>query len=319
MSSNHEVSPIICIGGANVDRKFYTRHEIVKETSNPVHSSNSVGGVARNIAENLGRLDEDVTLITASGCDAAWKEIELLSYPFMNLEYVAHYETQSTGTYTAVLDKHGDLSMAFADMDVLECISPKLLQKHKPILLNAKCIVVDLNCPSETIDFLCSFATEEQIPLVVSAVSSPKMERLPSSSLSAVNWLIVNKDETEAFMDINIQSHQDWKQSIKRWLILGVENVIVTNGSEGAMVGTENGEILHFKAIKTPTVIDVTGAGDSFCSAVIHSWLQGQELDNIIQSGMINAHKTILSKETVRLNLSSEVLNEEVEESYFTI
>lgn len=51
-----ETNPIICIGGANLDRKFYAKFDITSETSNPVKSSTSVGGVARNIAENLGRL-----------------------------------------------------------------------------------------------------------------------------------------------------------------------------------------------------------------------------------------------------------------------
>ncbi|MFD1361889.1 carbohydrate kinase family protein [Lentibacillus salinarum] len=313
MKTNHEASSIICIGGANVDRKFYLKHNIVNETSNPVYSSSSVGGVARNIAENLGRLGEEVKLMTASGYDADWKEIAQASSPFMDLSLVTQCEQQSTGSYTAVLDKHGDLSIAFADMDIFESITPELLQKNKAILQNATCIVVDLNCPRETIDFLCSFTLKEQIPLVVIPVSAPKMERLPPS-LSAVDWLIVNKDETETFMNMTILDQQDWKQSVKKWLDAGVKNVIVTNGSEGAMAGTENGDIYHYQAIETPTIIDVTGAGDSFCSAVIHTWLQDQTLDTIIQSGMVNAHKTIMSNETVRTDLSFDQLSEDVEQ-----
>ena len=56
------MNPIICIGGANVDRKLYAKHEIANGTSNPVKSSRTVGGVARNIAENLGRLGEKVDI-----------------------------------------------------------------------------------------------------------------------------------------------------------------------------------------------------------------------------------------------------------------
>ena len=33
-------------------------------TSNPVKSTKSIGGVARNIVENLGRLGENVTFLT---------------------------------------------------------------------------------------------------------------------------------------------------------------------------------------------------------------------------------------------------------------
>ncbi|WP_257350392.1 carbohydrate kinase family protein [Pseudalkalibacillus decolorationis] len=295
--------PIICIGGANVDRKFYAKYEITNGTSNPVKSSRTVGGVARNIAENLGRLGEEVILISGSGYDSEWEEIYNLSSPFMNLEHVAQFENSSTGSYTAVLDKNGDLSIAFADMDVYETITPELLIKNRNILRRAKCIVVDLNCPSETIDFLCSFTSKYNIPLVIIPVSSPKMNKLPKT-LNVVSWLIVNKDETETFMNIKINDEKDWENSVKRWLELGVKNVIVTNGSKGVMTGNETGEIHFFPAIETPMVVDVTGAGDSFCSGVIYSWLQKKEINYIIKSGLVNAHKTIMSKYTVRPELS---------------
>ncbi|WP_205173472.1 carbohydrate kinase [Bacillus pakistanensis] len=303
----NETSPIICIGGANVDRKFYAKYEMTNETSNPVTSTRTVGGVARNIAENLGRLGEEVTLISTSGHDSEWEEIYDLSSPFMNLEHVAQFEHSSTGSYTAVLDRNGDLSIALADMDVFENITPELLIKNSHILRRAKCIVVDLNCPCETIDFLCFFTSKHSIPLVIIPVSSPKMDRLPKT-LSAVSWLIVNKDETETFMNSKIIDEKDWENSVKKWLALGVKNVIVTNGSKGVMTGSENGEIQYFPAIETPMVADVTGAGDSFCSGVIYSWLQKKEIEDIIKSGLVNAHKTIMSKYTVRQELSQKQL-----------
>ncbi|PAV31123.1 carbohydrate kinase [Virgibacillus profundi] len=304
--------PIVCIGGANVDRKFYAKHDITNGTSNPVKSSRTIGGVARNIAENLGRLGEEVTLISASGNDSDWQGIYDSSSPFMNLEHVTQMDHAATGSYTAVIDLHGDLSIAFADMDVLDEITPALLEKNRELLKNAKCIIVDLNCPGESLDYLHDFAAEHQVPLVIIPVSSPKMERLPKE-LDAVSWLIVNKDETETFMDRHINDQKDWEQAVKQWLAYGIKNVIVTNGAEGVMVGEENGDIHYFPAIETPTVADVTGAGDSFCSGVIHTWLQNQKIDHVIQSGLVNAHKTILSKHTVRQDLSQNQLKLDME------
>lgn len=309
----NEINPIICIGGANLDRKFYAKYEITNGTSNPVQSSSSVGGVARNIAENLGRLGEEVILISASGQDSAWEEINHLSSPFMNLEHVIQFENSSTGSYTAVLDKNGDLSIALADMDIYEKITPELMIKNSNFLRRAKCIVVDLNCPSETIDYICSFTSKYNIPFVIIPVSSPKMNRLPKT-LSAVNWLIVNKDETETFMNIKINDEKEWRNSVKSWLELGIKNVIVTNGSKGVMSGVENGDIQHFSAIETPMVVDVTGAGDAFCSGVIYSWLQKKEIDFIIKSGLVNAHKTIMSNYTVRQELSQKQFMNDMEE-----
>ncbi|TYS17090.1 winged helix-turn-helix transcriptional regulator [Rossellomorea vietnamensis] len=309
----NEAAPIVCIGGANVDRKFYAKQKLIQATSNPVTSSTSVGGVARNIAENLGRLGEEVVLLSARGNDSEWTEIYDLSAPFMNLEHVASFEDSSTGSYTAVLDEDGDLSVALADMDVYENITPELMIGSSHILKRAKCIVVDLNCPSETVDFLCSFTAEHTIPFVIIPVSSPKMDRLPKD-LSAVNWLIVNKDETESFMKMKINDDRDWEESVKKWLDFGVSNVIVTNGSKGVMAGEENGEIHHFPAIETTSVVDVTGAGDSFCSGVIYSWLQKEELDYTIKSGLVNSHKTILSKYTVRQELTQKQFMLDMEE-----
>ncbi|OLO37017.1 carbohydrate kinase [Alkalihalophilus pseudofirmus] len=309
----NETNPIICIGGANIDRKLYAKCEISKETSNPVKSSTSVGGVARNIAENLGRLGEEVTLITTSGYDSEWEKIYDLSSPFMNLDYVVQLENFTTGSYTAVLDMNGDLSIALADMDIFENITPDLLIKNSSILRKAKCIVVDLNCPSETIDFLCVFTSKYNIPLVIIPVSSPKMNRLPRT-LSAVDWLILNKDETETFMNIKINDRKEWEKSIKKWLELGVKNIIVTNGPKGVMTGNQAGDVHYFPAIETPIAVDVTGAGDAFCSAVIYSWLQKKEIDYIIKSGLVNAHKTILSKNTVREELSKKQFMLDMEE-----
>ena len=43
----NEDYPIVCIGAANVDRKFYVHKDLVAETSNPVTSTRSIGGVAK--------------------------------------------------------------------------------------------------------------------------------------------------------------------------------------------------------------------------------------------------------------------------------
>ena len=306
-------SPIICIGGANVDKKLYIKNERVYQTSNPVKSSRAVGGVARNIAENLGRLGEEVVLFSVRGDDPDWLDIYQLSSPFMNLNHVTKFENSSTGSYTAVLDEHGDLSIALADMDIFDHITPELLMRNTDILIKAKCILVDLNCPGETIEFLCDFTSIYNIPLVIIPVSSPKMNRLPKT-LSAVSWLIVNKDETETYLNIKINDKKDWENSVIKWLELGVKNVIVTNGSQGVMAGVENGELHYYPAIETPMVIDVTGAGDSFCSGVIYSWLQKKELDCVINSGLVNAHKTIMSKYTVRQELSQKQFKLDMEE-----
>ncbi|WP_075983444.1 carbohydrate kinase [Bacillus massilinigeriensis] len=308
-----ESQQIICIGGANVDRKFYIKEKAQLGTSNPVKSTQSVGGVARNIAENLGRLGLDAVLLTTCGEDSDWKLIQESSSLYMNLDYVTPIHGMTTGSYSAVLDSRGDLVIALADMEVYDSISVDILLKNDALLSNAKCIVADLNCPKETLQFLCHFSKTHDRPLIFIPVSSPKMVRLPDD-LNGVTWLITNRDETETYFQREISNEEEWRKALEQWLSLGIENVVVTNGKEGAMIGNKQEGIIHVPSIETNQIVDVTGAGDAFCAAVIYKWLDGSDLLDIAKAGSVNASKTLKSTYTVRQDLSPNQLQLDLEE-----
>ncbi|MGG3467540.1 PfkB family carbohydrate kinase [Neobacillus pocheonensis] len=309
----NESQHVICIGGANIDRKFHVIEKAQLATSNPIYATHNAGGVARNIAENLGRLGLEVSLISTSGTDKDWSIIEEASALYMNLETVTQFPEKSTGSYTAVLDTTGELIIALADMEVYEAITPDLLLKHDVLLSRAKCIIVDLNCPKETVQFLCHFAKSHDLPIVLIPVSSPKMNRLPDD-LDGVTWLITNRDESEAYFKTEIKNEEDWKNALEKWLSLGISNVVITNGKEGSMIGNKTDGIFHVPSIVTNEIVDVTGAGDAFSSAVIYSWLEGNSLMDIAKSGSMNASKTLQSPYTVRQDLSAENLQKDMEE-----
>ncbi|MFK9090321.1 carbohydrate kinase [Bacillus salipaludis] len=304
---------VICIGGANIDRKFHIKDKAQLGTSNPIYATQNAGGVARNIAENLGRLGMEVALISTSGVDKDWSIIEETSSLYMNLETVTQFPEKSTGSYTAVLDSNGELIIALADMEVYEAITPDLLLKHDVLLSQSKCIMVDLNCPKETIQFLCHFAKSHDLPIVLIPVSSPKMSRLPDD-LDGVTWLITNRDESETYFQTKIKNEEDWKRVLEKWLSLGISNVVITNGKEGSMIGNKDEGIFRVPPIEINEVVDVTGAGDAFSSAVIYSWLEGKTLIEIAKAGSINASKTLQSPYTVRQDLSAEQLQKDMEE-----
>ncbi|WP_462413087.1 carbohydrate kinase [Neobacillus sp. Marseille-QA0830] len=309
----NESQQIICIGGANLDRKLQVKSHAQLGTSNPIRSSQSVGGVARNIAENLGRLGMEVTLLTACGADSDWTSIEGASSFYMNLDQVTKLPGMSTGSYTAVLDDDGELIIALADMEVYEAITPELLLKQEMSLSRAKCIVADLNCPKDTLQFLTQFAQKYERPLVLIPVSSPKMNRLPDD-LKGVTWLITNRDESETYFHCEITNQNEWKEALEKWLSLGIANVVITNGKNGAMIGNREEGIIHIPAVKIHEIVDVTGAGDAFSSAAIFSWLDGKNLKDIARAGTVNAAKTLQSASTVRQDLTAEQLHKDMEE-----
>ena len=304
--------PIVCIGAANVDRKFYVKEKLIHGTSNPIESTKSVGGVARNISENLGRLSQDVTLITACGVDSEWETIKSLSAPFINLDYVHQIGNKSTGSYTALISGSGEMEYGFADMAVYDELTPELLIQNTYILKRARCIVADLNIPKASLEFLCSYAEKYGIKVVLIPVSGPKMKNMPHN-LHAVDWMIVNRDETEAYFDISIRSEEDLRDAAGRWNREGVEHVIVTNGSK-SLVYSSGGESAVYEIEASAEVVDVTGAGDSFSAAVIYGWLKGMDMEDTIRLGMINSRKTIETSYTVRQDLDEHQLIKNLEE-----
>lgn len=303
---------VVCIGGANVDRKFRLSEPVKMGTSNPASVTKSIGGVARNVAENLGRLDHAVKLLSVAGRDSDWQLIEEASAPFMGLELTSTVEGQSTGSYTAVLQPDGDMVLAMADMDIFKQLTPDHLARHESTLLSAALLVMDLNCPKESIDYIREMAVSRQIPLAVIAVSAPKMSHL-GNELIGLAYLICNLSEAEAYLKKPIQTDDEWRNAVNQLMTRGAETVIITAGNRGVMAGT-GGKVEHFLALPTGFIQDVTGAGDAFSAAIIHGILTGLPFHDVIRSGLVNARKTLQSPATVRPELNAAVLQKELEE-----
>ncbi|MCT6923857.1 PfkB family carbohydrate kinase [Metasolibacillus sp.] len=293
-----EKQAILTIGGANVDRKLHITNKVQLATSNPVTASESVGGVARNIAENLGRLGNQVKLLTTLGQDADAQMIEQASRAFIELDVIEKLEAEQTGSYTAVLDKDGELVIALANMAIYDALTPKLLEKHTATLVNAAAIVIDLNCPKETVVYVQQVAKERNIPLVIVPVSSPKMNRMPDD-LQGVSYFICNRDEAETYLNMTLDGEASYKEAVKALLQKGAAHVVLTLGEQGVIVGDNEG-LQNYAAYAIEDVKDVTGAGDAFVSATLHGVMQGDTLHEAVQFALYHAAKTLQANTTVR-------------------
>lgn len=300
-------SDIVCIGGMNIDRKFQVTGDLMLKTSNPVTSSVSVGGVARNIAENLGRLNEKVTLLSVAGYDHDFEWIKEQSSVYINMDQITQLSHASTGQYSAVLDRHGEMVLALANMSIYDEMDSNWIKRQESFLAQAKLILLDLNIPYKTVEHLIQFAKQKHMPLYIIPVSSPKMNRLPQS-LDGVDTVIVNRDESETFFESPDKSSEDL---IDCWLNSGVNQVILTSGSQATFYGHQNGERLKFHPPKIAKVADVTGAGDSFVAGFIFGQTHHFSSEESIQLGMTNAYHTIQSTHTVRQNLNEVAIFEE--------
>lgn len=304
---------VICIGGMNMDRKYVLGDNWQPKTSNPVTASMSVGGVARNIAENLGRLGQAVSLLSVAGRDHDYDWIKAQTESYVNLQQVTQLEGQTTSSYTAILDGQGDMQLGLADMGICDQMTPDWLYRHRSWLAQARLLVADLNLPLETVTATIELARQQGLELVIIPVSSPKMTHLPQD-LTGVTWLVVNQDESEAYFGCQVVSEEDFTALAEKWLSRGLEHVLMTRGSQAAYYANQSGQRQLIQPPRVEKVVDVTGAGDSFSAGLIHGLLEGKQATEAIAYGLTNAYHTIQTAATVRVDLSAQLLEQNYHE-----
>src|SRR5215813_15065375 len=122
---------VVVIGGANMDIKCRIAGATVMATSNPGNQQATRGGVARNIAEALARLGIATALISAVGRDPFGERLLAeTAAEGVDTSGMGRFDLP-TGTYTATLDKHGELVVAVAAMGILDSLTPRWLARSR--------------------------------------------------------------------------------------------------------------------------------------------------------------------------------------------
>lgn len=143
------------VGGANMDIQCFPKGELVYHDSNPGNAKLSLGGVGRNIAENMIRMGIRTKLITVFGDDLYSKAIiDGAKEIGLETEDSLFLEKTNGSTYFSVLNQHGDLEVAIASMDIFENLDENFIKRKEKILANSRVIVIDTNISKEVIEYI---------------------------------------------------------------------------------------------------------------------------------------------------------------------
>ncbi len=294
---------VIVIGGANVDIKGRASGSFVGATSNPGEVTVSVGGVARNIAENLARLGLDVSLLTVLGDDANGKLVrETTTAAGVDLSLTLT-GPGATGTYLVILDRKGELQSAVNAMQSIEWLKPEHLDAVAAHLAKADMLVADCNIDVSCLEWLCAFSARTGVRLLIEPVSVPKAKKLLKFARSKPVFAITpNQQQLEA-----LTHEPSLDAAIVKLHGLGFENVIVHRGAHGA-VASSSKERSSIEAIATNVVADVTGAGDAAVAGLIAGLLEGLPLDKAAALGQAAASLKLSCRDSVSAQLSRDRL-----------
>ncbi len=136
----------VVIGGNNVDISATSLAPLVAGDSNPGRVHTGLGGVGRNIAENLTRLGHDVSLIAAFGEDG-FAELALSQARRIGLDcsHALRVPAGASCVYICVNGPDGDMAVAVNDMALCERVTPTFLATRMDVVNAADAVVVDAN------------------------------------------------------------------------------------------------------------------------------------------------------------------------------
>jgi pseudouridine kinase len=276
-------------------------------SSNPVSMKVSVGGVARNVADNLARLGLGVALVSRVGTDMEGVAVlSSLAETGIYTTACTRSATATTASYTALLDKRGDLVVGLADMDIYDELTVEYLEPLLPWLSSIPVWFIDCNLPAESLRFLLRNKPAD-CTVYVDCVSVAKAMRL-EGALRGIDTLFANADEAAYLSHVPIKAPLDVCEAGYRLMCSGVGSVVIMRGAEGAFVASPYDH--DFFEAYPADVAEVTGAGDALIAGVIFGRLSGHPMDEAMQLGMACSAWALEVTETVNPVLSADLVIE---------
>lgn len=301
---------VTVIGGSNMDIQGFPNNPLVMHDSNPGQVDISMGGVGRNIAENLSRLNVNTKLVSAIGNDLYGNTI-LSECKNLNIDVNDCFvsDEYSTSIYVSILNDSKDMQLAISHMDIIEKLDESFIHsKHKSID-DSKAIVLDTNLSKETIDFITR--NHSHLPIFIDTVSTAKCVKI-KDILHRFEGIKLNKYEAETLSGIKIENLHDAKKSCEYFIEKGVESVFITLSSDGVYCANKT-KTLHIPGVKID-IVNATGAGDAFMSGIVYGFMNNLDIEQTAKFSVGASILALSHKNTINPNLSEDLINKTIKE-----
>lgn len=227
------------------------------------------GGKGANQAVALGRLGADVSMFGCVGEDDFGRQlIHTLAANGVKADQVRTLQGQTTGVAMITVGD-GDNSIVvvpgangLVDRTYIESIQDELLQSQM--------VILQLEIPLDTAVYVIDLCHRAGIAVLLNP--APAQELSPDL-IEKLTFITPNEHEAA----IVFADQGDYRELLRRY----PEKLIITQGSAGASFASQNGEVHQIPA-SPATVVDTTGAGDTFNAALVYAWSQAMTLETAL-------------------------------------
>jgi len=256
---------IVVVGSSNTDM-------VVKAARIPAPGETVLGGAfvmaaggkGANQAVAAARLGAEVTLVARLGADPLGDEA-IAGYQKDSLltDLIVRDPDRPTGVALILVDAHGENSITVA-LGANEALSPDDVERAADRIRAADAVVMQLEVPLAAVERAAAIARAAGVPVILDPAPAPD-GGLPEALLRNVTFLKPNESEAERLTGISVSDLASAERAARALQELGPRTVIITLGSQGAIV-VDEAAVHHVPAYRVAAV-DTTAAGDAFTGA----------------------------------------------------
>lgn len=298
------------IGGANMDIHGKSGKSLVMRDSNPGTLHSSLGGVCRNICENLVRLGSSVKLVTVVGDDMNGDSILKGCREIgIDMSHVRIIPGERSSSYVSLLDEKGDMMIAMSDMHIIKRLDAAFIDEALDVLCNADIVVCDGNLSVDALEHLTEVCLA---PMYLDPVSTAWAKEF-APFIGYFDTVKPNRLELAALSGMPVDTISQVVAACDALLKKGVRRVFVSLGEEGMLYRGREGTI-HRIARPYPDMINATGAGDASMAGIVWASRQGMTADEIVCVAMAAGMIAIASPDTISSNMNPENIDDIIKE-----
>ncbi|MCI1779438.1 MAG: ribokinase [Bacteroidales bacterium] len=270
---------ILVIGSSNTDM-------IVKSPKLPAPGETVLGddffmdpgGKGANQAVAAARLGGEVVFICKVGDDMFGKKaMERYDKEKIDTSHIIICSEKPSGVALINVDEKAENCIVVAS-GANGMLSPEDVSEKVSAIEEAGILMMQLEIPIPSVERAAKFAKRSGAIVILNP--APMCGMLPASLFSNIDIIVPNQNEAEKISGVPVTDISSASEAAAKINGLGVKNVIITMGSQGAIL-CEEGRISVFPAEKVKAV-DTTAAGDTFCGALCVALSEGRTVSDAI-------------------------------------
>jgi ribokinase len=232
------------------------------------------GGKGSNQAVAAARAGAKVRFIGKVGADAFGELARsMFRHEGIDAEYLLT-GTNPTGAAAILLDeKTGENSIIVVPGACLD-LAPAEIAGMESAIASSDVFVTQLELALPTVERGLKLAHALKVRTILNPAPG---HALPETLFPCCDYMTPNESETEVLTGIRVRSVEDAERAADALLALGVGNVVVTLGAQGAFVKNSTACRL-IPAYDAEPVVETTGAGDAFTGGFAVALAEGADL-----------------------------------------